>query len=341
MLIKKNRTFAIDFVRFVFAYMVVLFHSLPMAGDATYPAWASALMIICRVTVPFFFITSGYFLVPEAKPSIAMVAKPFRRLFPIYLFWMFVYFLFLQAFPLQPWSFEWKDLMSGGTAYHLWFLPALGFALAFVPLCLSIIGSRATLALCLGLALLGVLNSSYHDVLGLPGEARRGGILVAPMFVYIGVLARRHDWSLGKSAMPCLIAAYILLFIEETFLASSTGTALMGHDFTMATFLVGTCAFLAIKGIPNSPAMEKLARLGTLSLSIYGSHLLFLWIFSPVIGRDELSGALMLSIAAFVCAAGLSIMLRLVPRLLQLLRSSRLNALRFTPLPPLPRRGRR
>jgi surface polysaccharide O-acyltransferase-like enzyme len=45
---------------------------------------STLVKIACRVAVPFFFITSGYFMKTGSKLDIEIVLKPLRRLLPIY-----------------------------------------------------------------------------------------------------------------------------------------------------------------------------------------------------------------------------------------------------------------
>lgn len=306
---------AIDAMRYALAFVVVLLHSLPV-NQVGHPAWVALAAIACRVAVPFFFITSGYFLRPASRFDATLILRPLQRLLPIYLFWMLVYFIFLQVVPIQHWSFSPRDLISGGTAFHLWFLPALGFALMLVSGGISLVGLRATGALCVLLAMIGICRGSYHDALALSGAVQRGGLLISPLFVYLGVLARRQAWSLGRFAVPAILASYALLVFEEWLIERlSASASFASHDFTFATYLFGLSCFLAIRQMSASRLLEHAAWFGRLSLSVYAGHVLFLWMLEPIIGNDTPWQVAILSALCFGLATLLSLVLMRVPGL--------------------------
>jgi surface polysaccharide O-acyltransferase-like enzyme len=315
-LARPPRNTAIDAMRYVLAFVVVLLHSLPSAQQAEYPSWAAFMSIFCRVSVPFFFITSGYFLKPGGRLELSVVFKPLQRLLPIYLFWMLAYFVFLQLVPIQHWSFSPRDLISGGTAFHLWFLPALGFALVLVSGGIGLIGMRATGALCLALAIFGIFRGSYHDALHLSGTAQRGGLFIAPLFVYLGVLVKTQNWSLGRWAVPAILVSYLLLILEEWLIYRlSDAPTFSSHDFDVATYLVGLSCFLAIRQIPASAVIDRIAWFGPLSLSVYAGHVAFLWMLAPLIGNDAVWRVTLLAVFCFGLATLLSLALMRVPGL--------------------------
>jgi surface polysaccharide O-acyltransferase-like enzyme len=267
--------------------------------------------MICRAAVPFFFITSGYFLARHQRFSVGVVLKPLRRLLPIYIFWMSVYFVFLLVIPIHPWSFGFRDLLSGGTAFHLWFLPALGVALAIVGAGLSLAPSAITGIACAVLAAFALTRGTYHDVLGLHGAASRGGLFVAPLYVYVGTLLAGRRLAFPHWACAAFVLlAYALLFAEEQFIAAHSGLARpMSHDFTIATFPLGAAMFLFARSIGSSRFIDRFAPLGRASLAIYASHLLFLWLLLPLIGNDSVLRVFASATAAFLLATALGLTL--------------------------------
>lgn len=306
-----SRYDGIDFIRFCMAFLIVLLHSLPSYQEQQYQIWSAPLAMICRAGVPFFFITSGYFLARQERFSVGIVLKPLRRLLPIYIFWMAVYFVFLLVVPIHSWSFGLRDLLSGGTAFHLWFLPALGFALAMVAMGLSLAPSSVVGLACTALAAFALTRGTYHDVLGLHGAASRGGLFVAPLYVYVGTLLSRRWLILPQWACAALVLlAYGLLFAEEHLIAALSGLARpISHDFTIATFPVGAAMFLFARSIGSSRFIDRFAPLGRASLAIYVSHLLFLWLLMPVIGNDSVWHVFANAIAAFLMATALGLTL--------------------------------
>lgn len=313
----RRRNLGIDAGRYALGFLVVLVHALSGNGKIENLLLTNIIKIACRAAVPFFFIASGSFCERSSSFSAQLVLKPLRRLMPIYVFWMFAYFLFLQIVPVPSvsWSFGLRDLLSGGAAFHLWFLPALGFALALVATGLKLFGTRITGLLCCGLALFSLADGAYHNVLHLAGSPKRGGLLVAPMFVYIGAMLARRAVMLRWPLLAVLVAfAYVLLVGEELMIASWAGApALESHSFTFCTFLLGTAVFLLLRALPESKVVRGVASLGQISLAVYATHLFFLWLLLPIIGNDSVLSAVLVAAITFGSATTLSLLLRRIP----------------------------
>ena len=244
--LQRHRHLGIDALRYGWAFAVVLAHALPWSAPV--PLWAVLVWAACLPSIPFFFIVAGYFLQPQERFGGHVIVRPLRRLMPIYLFWMFAYFLLLKIIPLRTWSFSLHDCLWGGTAVHLWFLPALCFALVFVGTGLSLVGPRLTGLACAVLAGIALTRGAYHDVLHLPGApSTHNGQLAGPMYVYIGaMLARRRIAVKGRWLAAMVVLAYSLFVGEQLLIARWTGEPLnMNHDVVLSGFIMGTAVFLA------------------------------------------------------------------------------------------------
>ena len=124
------RSAGIDYFRMAAAFMVIAIHIAPFSywnRDLDF------LLTYClfRVAVPFFFMTTGYFvLAPYVKSG-------FRRKRSFYKFMVKNTALYLAVtalyLPLTIYSgnlpqgfFGWmKGLLFDGTFYHLWYFPAV------------------------------------------------------------------------------------------------------------------------------------------------------------------------------------------------------------------------
>lgn len=179
-----KRIEGIEALRLVMAFTVVLLHSIPESFGPEF----EPVKMICRAAVPFFLLASGYFLKSFNSIDKDIFFRPLIKLAPIYVFWMIVYYLVAFATGSEWIPLNAHALLSGGLAYHLWYLPASGFAIVAVSFGLATVGLRATAAVCAVFALAAFATGPYHDVLGLPGEPRRGGLFVAPSYVCTGYL---------------------------------------------------------------------------------------------------------------------------------------------------------
>lgn len=297
----------LDAGRFVMSFLVVLLHSMPIQQDEKY----SYLSILCRSAVPFFLITSGYFLRIGTVLDFGTIKSQFFKLFPIYVFWMIVYYGIAEATGMGGLRLRPLDLLSGGTAFHLWYLPAVGAAIVLVTYSIMVLGFGWSSVICATLALVALVSGPYHDVFALSGEARRGGLLIAPSFVLLGYAIAKYQ---GKVPVWCaaIIAVFGVLAIicEELALASFTASKFTSHDFLFSTYILGLGAFLFAKSLSNGFLVEKISRLGNLALGIYVSQLLWLWIFRRFISIQSVFDVFFLAIASFVAAAILSAIMR-------------------------------
>lgn len=306
------RSPGIDACRLVMAFLVVTLHSLPVRGSAEF----SIIGMVCRCAVPFFFITSGYFLKIPARFSAMCVVRPLVRLFPIYLFWMIAFYSVAYISEVHKLQFGVRELLVGGTAFHLWYLPALGVAMVLVPISILKLGARVTGLICALLATVVITRGAYHGVFHMPGSPTRGGFFVAPIYLFIGywLAKRRFEPSLSFAALIALLGFAILLG-EELWISRWLGTRLKDHDFTIGTFAFGAGVFLFAKELPAGAALERLAALGKYALGIYVSHLLFIWGLVAAFGSITLAGMLWRVPVAFVGALMLTAGLQRTPYL--------------------------
>jgi surface polysaccharide O-acyltransferase-like enzyme len=311
---KPPRNEGIDAFRYVCAAVVILFHTLPSKPPV--PHWAANMATICFIAVPFFFVSSGYFLHAADRFNTGLVVRPLCRLLPIYLFWMLAYGLLLKLLPVHAWSFSARDLLWGGPAYHLWFIPALAVALAFVGVGMSTVGPKLTGIACLLLACIAVTRGAYHDVLGLAGTAStHDGQLAAPLYIYTGMMIRRYPvaiswrWWAGLTALCVTLA-----FTENRLIIDMTGTPMfLGHDVLVSTFPLGAVAFMLARTVPKSWFIGVLARLGQVSLSVYVVHLFIVWLLLPTIGNDSPGRVILLTSLVLGLSTGLSFLLQRIP----------------------------
>jgi surface polysaccharide O-acyltransferase-like enzyme len=288
---KPGRQPGIDAARFGVASLVVLLHafaSVPStAANLGLPVW---IVMACRCAVPFYFIASGYFLAPDRQSPADLVRKPLQRLLPVFLFWMIAYYLFFKVDPIRTWQLKPRDLISGGPAFHLWFLPSLGFGLAVVGLGVRVLGIRLTGLFCLAFGAYSIAYGSYHDVLGLGGEPKQGRIVIAPAFVFVGYGLSRLNLALKPAVAALLIMIANALYVaEEMLIQHWTGAPrLFSHDFTIAMFLTGSALFLFARSLAGGPLVTRAAKLGRISLGIYAAHMMTMWPLSQMIGAETL-----------------------------------------------------
>ena len=120
------------------ALFVIMIHTSPLTS---FSAEADFVLtrIVARTAVPFFFMVTGFFVLPKALGDTGRGLHYLRRIGLIYLASVLLYFpvnLYAGHFRGVGAGGFLKMLLIDGTFYHLWYLPALllGFALVWAGL---------------------------------------------------------------------------------------------------------------------------------------------------------------------------------------------------------------
>jgi surface polysaccharide O-acyltransferase-like enzyme len=292
--VRHGRDAGVEVFRFVMAMLVILLHILPDATWSSSDPWGSPRWVViadalCRCAVPFFFLISGYYFRAE-RGAVENSRRAIVRLLPIYVFWSVCYLVAAYVASggrLGPW--RWLRLLEGGgPAFHLWFLPALLFALITLSVSLALGGRRLAILVAATFALGGPILSDYHALLGIDSypshlnDIRRQ--LAAPAFVVIGYLLKTMPPIAIRTSLTLCAIAFAGLLAERTILILSVGNpALVNSDGLLGTFCFGTAVFLLARSLNDAHWVRPFARLGRISLAVFLCHLFLLWIVLAVI----------------------------------------------------------
>ena len=214
----------VDLFRIAAAFLVVAIHTSPLA---TYSETADFILTreIARVAVPFFFMTTGFFVLGSRgrtrsflKKTALLYAAALLLYLPVN-----VYAGHLDGLTLPE---LFTQLVFEGTFYHLWYLPAAVLGTALASLLLEKLAIRPALAIAAALYLVGLMGDSYYGLVsGLPvlGAAydalisvcghTRNGLFFAPVFLLLGCLLRKN--RPGRAASTAGFALSALLLIAE------------------------------------------------------------------------------------------------------------------------------
>lgn len=127
----KRQYASIDIARYVSALLVVCIHTFPFLEiSETFNTYF--IHTVCRLAVPFFFTTSGFFFFRNYDSenedlNETRLKKALIRLFRIYLIWTIIYLPY-TIFDYTHTGFQIKylftyvrDFFLNGSYYHLWF----------------------------------------------------------------------------------------------------------------------------------------------------------------------------------------------------------------------------
>jgi serine/alanine racemase len=283
---KKNQ--GIEQFRVILAMMVVAIHCLPL-----HRLWPNGDILITltlfRIAVPFFFMISGYYVFSDLATQNSYPAR--QRI------WLFikkqlqVYLIATLLFlPLawysgilglnMPLDTFIQTLLVNGILYHLWYFPAIITGGLLVMGLLTRLSFKQVFFIAVSLYVVGLGGDSWSGLAAQTPitplyslifqllDGTRNGIFFAPLFLILGVLARRFA---KKPASPhrysYLMISLICLLLESYLLHHFTTPK---HD-SMYVFLPFVLLFLfPIIQQWQAPMIWKQA--GRLSLWLYLLH---------------------------------------------------------------------
>ncbi len=199
---QKKAYSGIDIFRLIAALLVITNHVSPLADISATGDFILA-RILARLAVPFFFMTSGFFLIRDINRSNGRLTAFIKKNLIIYGAAILICLpinLYNNYFSVKPLlSNIARDLLFNGTLYHLWYLPAsiIGGVIAWFAI--KKLGYKISLAITSALYLFGLLGNGYYgitakvpflkgvfdEIFSFIGETRNG-IFFAPLFIVLG-----------------------------------------------------------------------------------------------------------------------------------------------------------
>ena len=153
----------IDLFRIAAAFLVVAIHTSPLAS---YSETADFILTreIARTAVPFFFMTTGFFVLGDLRRTKAFLKKTaliYAACVALYLP-VNVYAGRLDGLTLGG---LFTQLFFEGTFYHLWYLPAALLGVLLASFLLDRLGLKGALAAAAALYCAGLLGDSYYGLI--------------------------------------------------------------------------------------------------------------------------------------------------------------------------------
>lgn len=279
---KKSYT-GIDGFRFLAAFFIIAIHTSPLSSFSETGDFVLT-RIFARVAVPFFFMTSGFFLISryhyypqKRRDFVKRTAFIYGISILIYLP-VNIYNHYFEMDYLAP-NFI-KDILFDGTFYHLWYLPASVIGAELAWFLVKKFDYKNAFTASLVLYLIGLFGDSYYgfseQIAGLKGfyelvfqisDYTRNGIFFAPVFFVMGgwFADNRQRSFLSKSWRGFLIC--FALMIVEAFSLRYFG--MQRHD-SMYVCLI-PCMYFLFQVILQFQG-KRLVKIRTVSLILYIIH---------------------------------------------------------------------
>lgn len=192
----------IEYFRIVAALFIIAIHTSPLSSVSSTGDYILT-RVAARWAVPFFFMTSGYFLISRYGRDTAKLIHFVKRTMLVYGAAIFFYLplnLYNGYFDMEnPAPQLVRDIIFDGTMYHLWYLPASAMGAAAAWYLVRRLDYRKALAAAFLLYLIGLFGDSYYGLAEripvVSGMYRflfqlfdhtRNGLFFAPIFFVLG-----------------------------------------------------------------------------------------------------------------------------------------------------------
>ncbi|KQW80364.1 hypothetical protein ASC89_09795 [Devosia sp. Root413D1] len=308
----SSRNASLDALRVLSLFGIVTLH-VAGGGFADNKPFGFVVDELSRFAVPVFFLMSAYFWKDaDLAAPLRLAGKVARRVMPAFAI-ILALTIALRLLEGGRLGFEPTPagllllLWSGGPAFHLWFLPALVLGSAVVATLMKFTGLRWTLAIALGLYLIGTIIGAYSRPLfghGFPFWMDRNGLFFAPVFLVAGILLRRHRAALVGWPIPAIIAALVafaVLHLAEGYFV--VGRYALGHDYSLATLGYA----LSVAGLFMRIELTN-PLWSTLGQATFGAYLIHLLVLKVLAGNLGFGRHSLLMIAlGFSVSLGLAV----------------------------------
>ncbi len=231
---KEKYCGGLDWFRLIAAALVIAIHTSPLTSiDAT--ADFILTRAIARVAVPFFFMATGFFVLPGAcfgsEAGMKKIVKSLKKITALYGIAILLYlpvgiyaghFTGIHAGELL------RMLLVDGTFYHLWYFPAVLTGLVVVYFLSKKVNVKIVGIICIALYVVGLLGDSYYGIsASIPTLANaydfgfelssytRNGLLYAPLFLVMGALLATSEKRVSTAVNGILFALTLGLMITE------------------------------------------------------------------------------------------------------------------------------
>ena len=288
----KQEYAAIDYARFIAALFVVAIHISPVkeAGDH-YFFWFN--QILFRMAVPFFFVTSGFFVASKIHDKYKLFLYS-RKILIFYVLYTIIYFLqiiysYLNAD--QKLSDFWKYFLHlfflEGSYTQFWYFLSLLIGIWLLYLLKRCHLDDRNIVLCSGLLYgIGIVEKVYSNLFeklpiiikllndfGRELPAMRNGFLVAFPFLTIGYYIYQRKIPLCPKIYFGLFIAAFMFFNVEAFCSISI-IGYEGQEMLFSTWFVTLFGFLAVCSVALKERHKQIGGvLRNLSMLIFGFHL--------------------------------------------------------------------
>lgn len=324
-----KRNFTIDIVKLIAAFCVMSLHiKLPSVGLEI----GSIIRLSGRWAIPFFFITTGYFLGLKIKRTNTLnfnvIEKNVINLFSIFIISSIVYLTY-NTLVSHKWFSNNVSFLLIGTYWHLWFIGSMIFGYLIIWYIYNI-GYQKFLPLITSLLLIiAVFSDSYDIIINKRfnyDELPR--FLISIPFMYIGIYLSNRNTSKKRLSIWTIIfiLGFILQFFEAYLLYKVYGYTLYEHQMLIGTIVCSIALFNICLSINiKENRMSRYGKKYSLFIYLYQMFgywfIVHLFIVFGIVVSDYLR--LLMPLIGFLFMLGITITLdKVMPRLFLILNGN-------------------
>lgn len=282
---KRNTT--IDLAKYIGSLLIIGIHT-NLCADLNETVGFVIVDIICRLAVPFFVVSTGYFLVAQSdedqRENITQLRRQGAKLIKLYFIWTILYLIF--SIPLwirndwfSPWAFVDYAIGSvkNGSYYHLWYILSLIYAMPIIYILLPALKRNYLIPISVGLYAIMLLFYSYNwclpercvslvNWLSYSFPLTAGVFLMVPLLL-LGIRIRIGSILPIKMVIVGLAISFCGLCAESFWLRGNGHTKVSYIIFSYLT------AFFLFQLLLNIPTDRKLfTKLARISVFVYCVH---------------------------------------------------------------------
>ncbi len=322
----KKRYDGVDMMKFICAILVVAIHAVPFTEFSQLWAFETE-QVISRISVPFFFICSGYFftrkLMGMGTDMAAAMRAVVKRLLWLYAAWCGIYFAYDFRMCLKATGnlgeaglLYVRNLIFLGGHFHLWYVPALMVSMLLLYAGIRLRMMPQFLGMAVGLYIFGLAGNSYYGfVADVPWlrdiystyfqvfVTTRNGLFFGFLYVMLGGMAVFWKPTLPYTRGLLLSIVFLLLLHAEVYLLEANRIP-REYDMYIMTAPFTFCLLQTLIGSGIKLKEKGGEFLRNSSMGIYFIHGLFLILYEKFF---QWSGILVMGTVYFLLVAGSSV----------------------------------
>jgi len=283
-----QRNTTIDLTKFTASLLIIGIHA-NIASDINSTLRFLVVDIICRLAVPFYAVSTGYFLASGwggMRVNKTLLLRQENKLIKLYFIWSALYLLYsipwwLHSGWFSPWAFvDYAiGMVKNGAHYHLWYILSLIYALPVMFSCLPYEKNKLKMLLLLSISLYMVMLLFYsydwilpygggrlYQLLSISFPATAALFLILPMLL-LGFCIGNTPVLSKRMAIIGFILSFFMLCTEAFFLKARGQIKVSYIVFSYPT------AYFLFQSLLNIRSASKLfTKLAGISVYIYCFH---------------------------------------------------------------------